>query len=223
MTLFEAVQHLKLRQATLLLERDPSLVNQRHHLSKVTPLLTLVSANQAKEPEKELEMARILVSKGADVDAKDSDGKSAILLACERSRRNLVLYLIDVAKADISLQDRVEGRNALMVAAMKGDQRLFGDLLDRCRHDQRILLQRDFSGHSLWQICKDSKFSKECLRTLTEHLLEDFAGIEVHDNGPIRTNEEEVNITSTKTKKEREKWVRETRLWFGRSNDEEIY
>jgi ankyrin repeat protein len=65
-----------------------------------------------------LEMAKILVQRGAKIDKPDSVGATALLRACEAGSKHVIEYLLD-AGANINDHDN-EGRDALAYAAMGG-------------------------------------------------------------------------------------------------------
>ena len=66
------------RQAALLLERSPSLIEARTDADRGerTPLLALAANDSKGSREKELEMARMLLGRGARAEARDTDGES---------------------------------------------------------------------------------------------------------------------------------------------------
>mgnify|MGYP000075278328 CR=1 FL=1 len=70
------------------------------------------------------DIAKYLISKGADVNAKDKEGKTALMLAIWRERLNLVKLLIQ-NKADTGIKN-VEGLAAKDIAELTGN----GEIID---------------------------------------------------------------------------------------------
>jgi ankyrin repeat protein len=65
-----------------------------------------------------LQIVRALLNNGADVNAKNKDGVSALITACERGDRKLVEILLE-KNADVNAATN-DGRTALRVASEKG-------------------------------------------------------------------------------------------------------
>lgn len=70
------------------------------------------------------DVVKYLISKGADVNAKDKEGKTALMLAIWRERLNLVKLLIQ-NKADTGIKN-VEGLAAKDIAELTGN----GEIID---------------------------------------------------------------------------------------------
>ena len=66
----------------------------------------------------ELEIVRLLRSKGATIDARDAKGETALMKACRGKRWTMARALLDLG-ADLNLRDG-EGRTALEIAASLG-------------------------------------------------------------------------------------------------------
>ncbi len=75
------------------------------------------------------EIASLLISAKADVNARDKEGRSPIHFAAEAHRTDIVKMLLD-AGADIDAQDNA-GRTALSVAYAQSDHELFAALVQR--------------------------------------------------------------------------------------------
>ena len=92
-------------------------VNSRDN-DGLTPLMDTVSGG----------VARLLVQAGAELNATDPKGRSALMLAAERNYSDILKVLL-TAKAKTDLQDK-EGRTALMLAADEGLEDSVQILLD---------------------------------------------------------------------------------------------
>ena len=72
-------------------------------------------------------IARILIAGGADVNARDSEGETALLYASGAGSASVIRLLLS-AKAEVNIQDR-KGETALMEAAWKGHSQVVQDLI----------------------------------------------------------------------------------------------
>ncbi len=79
-------------------------------------------------PESEVEAARILSRHGANLDAPDKWGKTALIHAAESGAVELGEWLVE-NHADVSAKSNPEGVTALMTAIWKGHDRLVAALL----------------------------------------------------------------------------------------------
>ena len=70
-----------------------------------------------------------LVGKGADVNARDGDGQTALMYASKRSFNETAALLLDKG-AEVNTQSKKRGINALMLAAVAGNEELVRMLLD---------------------------------------------------------------------------------------------
>ncbi len=77
------------------------------------------------------EMVRNLIDGGADVDAKDNDGRTALIYATEKGgyRRNEIIQLLLDRGADINAKDK-DGRTALMEAVWQENEEIVQLLLN---------------------------------------------------------------------------------------------
>ncbi|GFS25772.1 ankyrin repeat protein [Elysia marginata] len=92
-------------------------LNHGLYVSGKTGSLALVAAAERGY----FDIVKRLIEKGAPVDGKNSAGKTALMVAVEKSCCSaLVCFLIDGCKADINLQDSA-GRTALMLAVQQWD------------------------------------------------------------------------------------------------------
>jgi ankyrin repeat protein len=78
-----------------------------------TPILTIAVAACM------IEAARILVNLGADVDAKDKFGCTALIWACWKGKTDIARVLVKELGADVKVSDKV-GFTALMEASRSG-------------------------------------------------------------------------------------------------------
>jgi ankyrin repeat protein len=102
-----------------------------------------------------MDMIRFLVTKGADVNAKDKNGQTALINVVYKGHNDAVKMLLD-AGAIFDAQD-LEGRTALHFAALNGEKAIMRTIADR----MTILvkdggaLMRDKSGKTAWQYLKE--------------------------------------------------------------------
>jgi ankyrin repeat protein len=92
---------------------------------KQTPVQVVPSVN----PEKCFEVAKLLIEKGADVNARDKTGFTALMWSGQMDRAELVKLLLDKG-ADVNAKE-YKGRPALMQFAMFGRPEVVQPLLDR--------------------------------------------------------------------------------------------
>jgi ankyrin repeat protein len=127
----------------LLLERGADPDGRLDGVAKgETPLITLSSQgmkshiNWSREPDfqarawaRGLEMIRILIAHGADLEARDqAGGRTALMLAAEEAREDVIRVLLD-AGAKVDARDDRDGRTALHWAAHEGRAGAAGLLL----------------------------------------------------------------------------------------------
>ncbi len=130
--LFVAVAAGNLEMVTMLLERgaNPNSVEQdnrrnrlalaKHAMGKNSVLITAVQKGY-------LDVAKLLVEAGADVDYRGFMAKTAGYVAIENGRRKQLGYLLD-QKADVNIAS-LAGMSPLMEAAKLGNRHLVADLL----------------------------------------------------------------------------------------------
>ena len=105
------------------LEKDSGLVNARFK-GYQTPLIA------AAAEIKDVEILRILLSAGADVNAQDADGKTALITAAGKHDGLAAVQLLIRSGADVNYKND-ESNTALMVALRKhAPQELITALLD---------------------------------------------------------------------------------------------
>jgi ankyrin repeat protein len=78
--------------------------------------------------EGDRELAGSFINAGIDINAKEEDGRTALLIAAEKGDAEMVALLAD-SGADVNASD-VDGYTALMYAAYKGNLELTDFLLD---------------------------------------------------------------------------------------------
>lgn len=110
----------KLEDVQVLVDKgvDVNLRDQK----KRTPLI--LAAYNGHTP-----VVDFLVGKGADVNARDSDGQTALMYASKRSFNGTAALLLEKG-ADVDTQSKKRGINALMLAAVAGNEDLVRMLLD---------------------------------------------------------------------------------------------
>jgi ankyrin repeat protein len=109
----------KLETAKLLLNNGANLNN----VTKLgTPLLSAVQQNF-------IEMVKLLVERGADVNLQNENGTTPLIKACFNEFFEIAKYLVE-NNADINRSDK-EGFTPLMFAAGKGNEKLSEYLIDR--------------------------------------------------------------------------------------------
>ncbi|ORX61366.1 GDPD-domain-containing protein [Hesseltinella vesiculosa] len=79
---------------------------------------------------KNLPLLKLLIEKGASVNACDDEGETALLVATRRGFTSGVGVLIDLGHADVDLSEKVNGMTPLMVAAIEGNSEIVQLLLD---------------------------------------------------------------------------------------------
>ena len=88
-----------------LLKLDPNCVHMRLLYNR-TPLIRVCEANRER-----LDCIKLLIERGANVDDVDDNQESALYWAALKGHLNIVKYLVDVAGADVNLQD-TDGKTA---------------------------------------------------------------------------------------------------------------
>lgn len=92
----------------------------------------LAMAEEAKRAPGEreyTEIVRMLLERGADINAKDEWGRTALMIGADEGYSDLVLLLLDW-EADVHLRDE-RGYTALMFAAWKGHLDVVKALIER--------------------------------------------------------------------------------------------
>lgn len=112
-----ATYYDQLSVVQMLLEAMP----QEHHLKYIESESGTMRNNRALEIAAEynrVEIARLLIKMGSNIDLKDRFGGTVLMKAAERGSLETVQLLLE-AKADVSIVDNY-GRNALILAAKEG-------------------------------------------------------------------------------------------------------
>jgi uncharacterized protein len=89
------------------------------------------------------EIVRLLIGKGADVNAKNSTGRTALVIAVQLGKAEIAKILID-AKADINAKSG-NGNNALLIACSQGSADMVKMILAA---KVKVNEARDNSGYS---------------------------------------------------------------------------
>ena len=67
----------------------------------------------------DLRVAKLLLKRaGVDVDARNADGRTALHVACQQGYKEIIKWLLDVAKADLEVTDN-EGLRAIHHAVIR--------------------------------------------------------------------------------------------------------
>lgn len=67
----------------------------------------------------DLRVAKLLLNRaGVDVDARNTDGRTALHVACQQGHKEIIKWLLDVAKADLEVADN-DGFRAIHHAVMR--------------------------------------------------------------------------------------------------------
>ena len=77
-----------------------------------------------------LEIIKVLLDNGADINVKNNEGKTVLHLASSSGRHEVVKVLLDNKGADIDAKDN-QGRTALMVASVWNDFEIVTSLVDK--------------------------------------------------------------------------------------------
>jgi ankyrin repeat protein len=65
-----------------------------------------------------MEMVKLLLSRGAEINSRDGEGRTALMWAAQNGRREIVAFLL-AQGADVNAEDR-EGKKALDLAKADG-------------------------------------------------------------------------------------------------------
>jgi ankyrin repeat protein len=141
-----------------ILESDPSAITQRAN-NQFRELPIHFAANTGN-----VEIARLLLEAGADIDAGDSDNSTALGVAAMRKHGEMVTFLIEHG-ADVNRRDR-KADCPLSFAVYGRDEAIIQQLLDAGAD----LYFRNPSGETLLHIA-----SQRGVRSLVEHLLDNIA------------------------------------------------
>jgi hypothetical protein len=103
-------------------------VRSRDH-EKLTPLIATARNTAVETSPQLLETVRLLLDKGAEVDARDESGKTALMWAAFNDHADIMRLLLDKGAQVDALAD--SGRTALMMAADLGSKKAIALLLAR--------------------------------------------------------------------------------------------
>ena len=125
----DAVEKGDLGKVKALLASDPSLVNARHPSNKATPLIFAIIYAKG-------EVAKLLLEKGADVNARASNGHTALHYASAYGLIDIVKSLLDNgASVNFDVKDSAEGDDPgctpLLYAAENGQLAVVKLLLEK--------------------------------------------------------------------------------------------
>jgi len=120
--LHHAIQEGNLEAARTILQNDPSLVHQPDERG-FTPLVFATYSNQYA-------ITRLLLEKGALVDAQDANGNTALMGVAFKGFTDLATLLIDEYNAELNTQNN-SGATALSFAAMFGQEEMAQLLLEK--------------------------------------------------------------------------------------------
>lgn len=109
--LIQAVENNELKKVQEILQ-DPSYPINETNTKKEAPLLIATHGNH-------VEIAKLLIDAGADINQQDSIQDSAYLYAGAQGKTEILRYMIEHAKPNQSIVNRYGG-NALIPAAEKG-------------------------------------------------------------------------------------------------------
>ncbi|GAA5810534.1 hypothetical protein MFLAVUS_003957 [Mucor flavus] len=110
----------------------PDFARSLHHPSSVALACKLGN----------LELLKLLVSKGASVDLADEDGETPLLFAIRSNFLQGVKVLIEQGHVDLNLAEKINGWTPLMIAAMEGFAEIVETLLEAKADKDKV----DFNG-----------------------------------------------------------------------------
>ena len=122
----------------------------------------------------DLRAIEVAVVNGANVDARDSDGKPILVLSAEKGRRRVVAYLLR-NRAKVNATDRASGDTALMVAAERGDTRIV-DLLLTSRADLNEIDRRGETALMKAAGTGKRRVVRMLIKAGADYSLEDYTG-----------------------------------------------
>ncbi|XP_041928622.1 poly [ADP-ribose] polymerase tankyrase-2 [Alosa sapidissima] len=159
-TFLDAMHSGKLHLARFVLDAlDGRIINSKTESGR-TPLMFAASLQESAGRSKFIQM---LLEKGADVNARDEQGRTALSLACELGHLDVVKLLVQF-NADPEIMD-TWGNSALMYAAFAGHNQVLEFLV---RAFKRLGLQLDHTnraGHSAIQVA-DYFGHSQCVQAL---------------------------------------------------------
>jgi ankyrin repeat protein len=130
--LYEAVKTRNKEKVEFALEQRPSDINQQSQTMKNTPL-HIASSNG------DIEIVKLLIENGADVNKQNKDGTTALYIASQRGDIEIVKLLIQNG-ADVNKQNK-DGKTALYIASKWGYPTIVKLLSDKeAKVDQKLAM-----------------------------------------------------------------------------------
>lgn len=123
------------------MELLPDFARSLHHPSSVALACKLGN----------LELLKLLISKGASVDLSDEDGETPLLFAIRSNFLEGVNVLIQQGHVDLNLAEKVNGWTPLMIAAMNGFKEIVETLLE-------VKANKDIVDHNGWTASEHAVF-----------------------------------------------------------------
>jgi len=111
-----------------LLKDNPQIRDKAHTICSNANEITETLIVASKEGN--IEIVKLLLDKGANVNAKDKRDGTALMIACVKGYQTIVELLLDNKGADVNAKNN-KGDNALMFTSMTGYQTIVELLLDK--------------------------------------------------------------------------------------------
>ncbi|KAL1257393.1 hypothetical protein QQF64_010637 [Cirrhinus molitorella] len=159
-TFLEAMQSGKVHLARFVLDAlDGRIVNGKAENGRTLLMHAVCLQEQATRSK----FTQLLLEKGADVNARDDHGRTALSLACEHGHLDSVKLLVQF-NADPELTD-TWGNSALMYAACGGHSQILEFLVRAFKKLGLRLDRTNHAGHSAIQVA-DFFGHNQCVQTL---------------------------------------------------------
>ncbi|GBG31585.1 Ankyrin repeat and protein kinase domain-containing protein 1 [Hondaea fermentalgiana] len=123
--LYESVQRGDVEAVVEAVTAKPEKLDKVLTQANDTPLTWALNPNSGMHPE----IARVLIERGANVDAQQSDGWTPLMLACRYSQPEIAKMLVERG-AKLDLQ-KCDGWTALMIACSEGETEIATLLVQR--------------------------------------------------------------------------------------------
>ena len=144
-------------------------LNQREDINQKTALMLACEGEH-----KDKDIVRLLIDNGADVDAKDDNGKTALILATMGGRTDMVDLLIK-ADADMDAKSNY-GNTAMMMACDRGDTDIVRLLID----NGADMDAKDNHGYTAMMIAIEMGYSSH--KDILSLLVYNGADVDAKDN-----------------------------------------